>query len=153
MANSVCKGCGAVTNEGVEWCPECMARAAAAAREQQPQQPQQPVQPPPPVQGNYPPQGYYPQAYQPVIAPEQLPPQYRPLRPWAYVGYSILFSLPIVGLIMMIIYAVNDDNINRRNYARSYLWMMLIMVAVWIIVAIIAASAGALSSISYYNFK
>ena len=49
-----------------------------------------------------------------------LPYQYRPLSPWAYFGYSLLFSLPVIGLISLILLSFNNNNINRRNYARSF---------------------------------
>ena len=48
-----------------------------------------------------------------------IPANLRPLSAWAYFGYSLLFALPVAGLIMMIIFALDDSNINRRNYARS----------------------------------
>lgn len=65
-----------------------------------------------------------------------IPPHYRPLSPWAYFGYNILFAIPIIGLIFLIVYAFNDSNINRKNYARSFFisWILII-----IVVAIFAA--------------
>ena len=35
--------------------------------------------------------------------------QYRLLSPWAYVGYGILFTLPVIGWILAIVFALNDD--------------------------------------------
>jgi len=49
-----------------------------------------------------------------------------PLSPWAYAGYMLLFSLPLVGLIMMLIYAFGDGNINLKNFARGFLLLGLI---------------------------
>lgn len=46
--------------------------------------------------------------------------QYRLLSPWAYVGYGLLFTLPVIGWILAIVFALNDDNLNRRNFARGY---------------------------------
>jgi hypothetical protein len=54
----------------------------------------------------------------------QGPEQFRPLSPWAYFGYSLLYSIPIVGFIMLIINSVNDSNINRRNFTRMY-WLRI----------------------------
>lgn len=65
---------------------------------------------------------------------EKLPQEYRPLGAWAYFGYSILFAIPIVGLICMIVFALSDSNINRRNYARSFFCMVVIVVVVLLIV-------------------
>lgn len=60
-------------------------------------------------------------------------PKFRPLSPWGYIGYSILFSLPLVGFILMIVFACSDENINRRNYARSMLIGYVIAVAIALI--------------------
>ena len=30
---------------------------------------------------------------------QTLPPENRPLSPWAYFGYSLLFAIPLIGLI------------------------------------------------------
>ena len=49
-----------------------------------------------------------------------VPPEFRPLGAFAYFGLSILFSIPVIGLICLIIFSFSDANINRRNFARSY---------------------------------
>lgn len=56
--------------------------------------------------------------------------QYRLLSPWAYVGYGILFTLPVIGWILAIVFALNDDNLNRRNFARGY-WCGVLVAACW----------------------
>ena len=72
---------------------------------------------------------------------------YAPLSPWSYFGLTILFSVPVVGLVFLIIFSINGNNINRRNFARSY-WIGLILVlALSIIAAIIAFATGAFTSI------
>ena len=69
--------------------------------------------------------------------------QYKPLSPWAYIGYSILFSLPIVGFILMIVFSVDSTgNINRRNFARSYLILIAIGIVISIIITILALVLG-----------
>lgn len=57
-----------------------------------------------------------------------LPEKYRPMGAWGYVGYSILFAIPIVGLICLIVFALSDANISRRSFARSVLLGALICV-------------------------
>ena len=71
-----------------------------------------------------------------------LPPQYRPLSPWAYFGYALLFTLPIVGLVLLIVFSFSDENINRRNFARSYWCALLVAVIVIVIVAVLALALG-----------
>ena len=63
------------------------------------------------------------------------PDVFTPLSPWAYFGLSILFSLPVVGFIFLIIFSVSDANINRRNFARSY-WCIYVIIAVAAVVAV-----------------
>lgn len=66
------------------------------------------------------------------------PEQFRPLSPWAYFGYGILFSIPVLGFILLIVFSINSTNINRRNFARSY-WCVYVVV---LIIVVICAIAG-----------
>lgn len=70
-----------------------------------------------------------------------LPREFKPLGAWAYFGLSILFSIPVLGLIMLIVFSFSDGNINRRNYARSYFCMVLVV----LILLAIAFFTGTLS--------
>lgn len=76
-----------------------------------------------------------------------LPAQYKPLSPWAYFGYSLLFSIPLVGFILLIVFALSNDNINRRNYARSYFVSILFAVILMIILFVMLAIFGGLAAI------
>lgn len=71
-----------------------------------------------------------------------IPNEYKPLSPWAYVGYNLLFSLPLVGFIMMIVFAFDSSNINRRNYARSFFCAMLIGLIITIVILILLFAFG-----------
>ena len=65
--------------------------------------------------------------------------EYRPISPWGYIGYQILFSIPIIGFICILIYAFGDSNknINLRNFAKSYIYVYLIIVLPLVILSII----------------
>lgn len=65
-----------------------------------------------------------------------IPSEYRPLSPWAYFGYNILFCIPVVGLICLFIFAFDKSNINRRNYARSF-FCVYILVIILIVIAVV----------------
>ncbi|MDE6597543.1 MAG: ABC transporter permease [Clostridia bacterium] len=67
----------------------------------------------------------------------RLPAKYRPLGAWAYFGYQLLFSIPLVGLICIIVFACSGDNINRRSYARSFFCVYIIVGIVLIIVLVV----------------
>jgi len=49
----------------------------------------------------------------------------------------IVFIIPIVGLVVYIIWAFGNGNLNRRNYARA----ALILLAAGIIIGIISSTA------------
>ena len=59
--------------------------------------------------------------------------KFRPLSPWEYVGFSILFLVPIVGLLTLIVITFSDSNINRRSFARSY-WCFLFLITIIIVI-------------------
>lgn len=66
-----------------------------------------------------------------------LPPEFEPISSWGYVGYTALFNIPIVGLIFLIVFAVSGKNINRRNFARSYFCIALIVIAITVILTLV----------------
>lgn len=68
------------------------------------------------------------------------PEEYKPLGMWQYFGYQILYSIPLVGLIFVIIHAVSSKNINRRNYARSFFCVLIIAL---VFAAVCYATGGA----------
>jgi len=80
---------------------------------------------------------------------EQLPREYRPLSPWAYFGYSILFSIPFIGFICLIVFALSGDNINRRNFARSFFCIYAVAIILAIFLAVSGASLGFLANNFY----
>ena len=73
-----------------------------------------------------------------------IPYNYKPLSPWAYFGYQLLFTIPLIGFIFLLVFAFNNDNINRRNFARSYFCFSIIVI---IFIAIIFLLYGS----SYVN--
>ena len=61
---------------------------------------------------------------------------------WGYFGYELLFSIPCIGLIVLIVLAVSAKNVNVKNFARSYFCFLIIL---GILVGIaVATGAGAL---------
>jgi hypothetical protein len=120
--------------------PQPAAQAAPQPSPQAAPAYQQPVQPQPYVNNIY-------------LNTESLPPQYRPLSPWAYFGLSLLFSVPVVGFVFLIVFSFSSGNINRRNYARSFWCALLIAAIIGVIVLLILLATGTLGSYaarSYY---
>lgn len=71
-----------------------------------------------------------------------IPSKYKPIGAWGYFGYQLLFSLPIIGFILLIVFSFSDENINRRNFARSYWCALLIGIIFIVFIAILAAVFG-----------
>ena len=59
--------------------------------------------------------------------------QNRLITPLGYVGYSLLFSIPIVGLICVLVFAFSSSYPCRRNYARSFLIIFIIAIVLAVI--------------------
>lgn len=71
-----------------------------------------------------------------------IPEEYKPISMWGYFGYELLFSIPCIGLIVLIVLAVSAKNVNVKNFARSYFCFLIIL---GILVGIaVATGAGAL---------
>ena len=78
-----------------------------------------------------------------------LSPEYRPISMWGYFGYEILFSIPIVGFILLLVFSFGGTkNVNLRNFARSYFCLLILVVIFAIAVAIIGGAAA--SAVAYY---
>ena len=69
----------------------------------------------------------------------------RILGAWEFFLYTVLFSIPVVGLICLIVFSLNNNNLCRRNFARSY-WCVYLILLVVILVTIISGSMTALLS-------
>ncbi|MGN0709140.1 MAG: hypothetical protein ACI4LM_02720 [Anaerovoracaceae bacterium] len=71
---------------------------------------------------------------------------YEPISMWGYFGYEILFSIPVVGWIILIIKAVSARNVNVRNFARSYFCFLIIAIAVIIMILSVTGAAAILEN-------
>ena len=76
---------------------------------------------------------------------QNIPSNYKPLSAWAYFGYQLLFAIPFVGFILLIVFSFNNDNINRRNFARSYFCVYLLLAIIFVIFFALGIGATMLS--------
>lgn len=77
--------------------------------------------------------------------PDNIPEEYRPISMWGYFGYELLFSIPCVGLILLIVFSFGGArNVNLRNFARSY-FCFLIIVAVLVVILLATGALGAIA--------
>ncbi len=70
----------------------------------------------------------------------------RPISMWGYLGYQILFAIPLVGFIMLLVCALGGSrNVNVRNFARSYFCVAIIVVVIVALMAMSGVGYGLLS--------
>ncbi len=83
---------------------------------------------------------------QPAFLPEkepEIPQENRALSPWAYFGYSLLFSIPVIGWIFLIVFSFAPKNVNLKNFTRSY-WLWAIVLLAIALIALILIMTGVL---------
>ena len=129
-----CNECGTNVREGIKFCTSCgktiTTGSTKTAGAQSPPWPIQQSQP-----GYSEPQAPFQSAPPPVYAPQSPvygqyapPPQtgeYAVIGTGNWLGALILISIPIIGFIICIIWAFGGGNLNRRNFARAYLILMV----------------------------
>ena len=135
--------CGKPLNEGALFCPECGTPVKKIETENVNVEETTASQAQP---NNIPIRNYDPRF------------DYTPLGAWSYFLYTLLFSIPIIGFIFAIVFAVGGTNrINLRNYARSYFcWLLITVVLVIILLIVGFAIAGTVYNIfdhsGYYHY-
>lgn len=68
-----------------------------------------------------------------MINMDKIPVEYRPLSARKYLLYTILFAIPIIGLIFIVIYSLSNSNINRKNFAKAYLFIYAFLLIAFVI--------------------
>jgi len=104
-----CTKCGGKLKEGADFCTKCGNKLGvevpAAERIVAPAAPVAPAAEAPPAKDN----------------------RNAVLGTWAYIGVTILFSIPVIGFIFSIIWACSGSvNLNLRNVSRAYLILLAI---------------------------
>lgn len=70
-----------------------------------------------------------------------IPEEYKPISMWGYLGYQLLFSIPLIGFILLVVFSLGGTkNINLKNFARSYFCYAIIVLV--IVVSFIIIFAG-----------
>lgn len=72
----------------------------------------------------------------------KIPAEYTPISMWGYFGYQILFSIPLIGWIIVIVFAITAPNQNLKNFARSQFCLLIIA----LVAAVIFAATGLLAT-------
>lgn len=64
---------------------------------------------------------------------------YAPISPAAYTWMMVLFSIPVIGFFIAIIYASTANKLAKRNFAFGYMILVMILVTICAIAAILLA--------------
>ena len=80
-----------------------------------------------------------------------VPAEFQPITMWGYFGYSIFFSIPIIGFIFICVFSLGGTkNVNKRNYARSYFCVLILCLIICGIIALITALSGGISALQQW---
>lgn len=144
-----CTNCGATLDDDKKFCNQCGASvdeapagAAAPPPQAAPQSQTAPVYAQtatatmPPSQSAYQPAA----AYGGDMAPAKGS-KYEPITTGGYIGIMLLMCIPIVGQILMIVWALGGcRKINKRNLARASLIMMVVALVISFILGLVLKS-------------
>lgn len=76
-----------------------------------------------------------------------IPEEYKPITMWGYFGYEILFSIPCIGLVLLLVFSFGGTkNINLRNFARSYFCFLIVLVVLFFVLT------GGLAGLAAFNY-
>lgn len=75
------------------------------------------------------------------------PERFRPLSPPAYLGFGILYLIPVFGLICAIVISVKARNVNLRSFSRAFLIAFAAMAVIVCAVSLILFSRGQLADV------
>lgn len=76
-----------------------------------------------------------------------------PISSWGYVGYSVLWSIPMLGWLIWFFSCFSKKNRNVRNYARSYVCTFLLAIIVMVVTVILVFVAMMLGFITADAFE
>ncbi|MCR5530213.1 MAG: hypothetical protein K6F49_13460 [Saccharofermentans sp.] len=69
--------------------------------------------------------------------------EYQPISMWGYFGYELLFAIPVVGFIILLVFAFGGtSNKNVKNFARSKFCCAIIAVVLSVVLFAILAATG-----------
>lgn len=65
--------------------------------------------------------------------------EYKPISMWGYFGYEILFAIPVIGFIILLVFAFGGSgNVNVKNFARSKFCVFIL----WLVVLLVLSAFG-----------
>ena len=68
-----------------------------------------------------------------------LPKSYRPLSPWSYFWRSVLYSIPVIGWLVLLIHVFACKSRHGKSYARFHLLVAIVAAIVAFIATVLMA--------------
>ncbi len=111
--STICNNCGASNPDGTQFCSQCGSTIASAAPQPQAA---------PPVSNPYPVQqtNIYQQA-----APD--------VSVLGWIGYLILFAIPVVNIIAMIVVLCSSQNKTLKHFVVAEIVLVVIGIVLWVV--------------------
>jgi hypothetical protein len=81
-----------------------------------------------------------------------IPSEYKPLSAWEYFWLTILFNIPFIGFVFLIFFSFDSSNINRRNFARSFFCIIVILIIIFIALICLGISLPTPAQVSSGNY-
>ena len=73
------------------------------------------------------------------------------ISPWGYVGYSVLWAIPVLGWLIWLFNCFSRKT-NKRNYARSIFCAFIFAFIVWaVLLAVIFLGVGIENFMALYD--
>ncbi len=71
-----------------------------------------------------------------------IPKIFKPISAWGYIGFSILYAIPVIGWIFLFVNAFAAKNRNVRSHARSYFCGLLLIVILGVVGTVLTLIFG-----------
>ena len=83
------------------------------------------------------------------MSDNNVPSEYKPISMWGYFGYELLFGIPVIGFIILLVFAFGGTgNINVKNFARSKFCYVILLFVIFVVLTAIGMATGAAQSIA-----
>ena len=80
---------------------------------------------------------------------DYVPDKYQPISMWGYFGYELLFMIPVVGFIILLVFAFGGAaNVNVRNFARSKFCVFIIYLVIIIVIGLLGGAGILVDALS-----
>ena len=74
--------------------------------------------------------------------------EYQPISMWGYFGYELLFGIPVIGFIILLVFAFGGTpNKNLKNFARSKFCCAIVALVLSVILLAVFAATGVLAEL------